>query len=168
MKKVQELLILLLLVISFNSFSQAKKSKFIHVEGKNLYTPNNEEFFIKGTNLGNWLNPEGYMFFFDGNASSFRLINQAFCEMVGEDFTAKFWQQFQKNYITREDIFYIKSTGMNTIRIPFHYKLFTDEDYMGETGENTDEWVEKFRITLEENNMGWTYWPYKKWFPKVE
>lgn len=26
--------------------------------------------------------------------------------------------------------------------------------YMGETGENTDEWVEKFRITLEENNIG--------------
>lgn len=25
----------------------------------------------------------------------------------------------------------IASTGANTIRLPFHYKLFTDEDYMG-------------------------------------
>lgn len=73
------------------------------------------------------------MFFFEGNASSYRLINQAFCEMVGEDFTAKFWKEFKKNYITKEDIFYIRSTGMNTLRIPFHYKLFTDEDFMGET-----------------------------------
>ena len=32
---------------------------------------------------------------------------------------------------TREDIHFIKSTGVNSIRLPFHYKLFTDEDYMG-------------------------------------
>lgn len=37
---------------------------------------------------------------------------------------------------------------------------------IGETGENTDEWVEKFRKTLEENNIGWTFWPYKKMVPK--
>ncbi|MBN1822608.1 MAG: glycoside hydrolase family 5 protein, partial [Prolixibacteraceae bacterium] len=78
----------------------------------------------------NWLNPEGYMFRFS-KASSARLIDQAFKEMVGPDFTNWFWREFKEKYITREDIRYIKSTGMNTIRIPFHYKLFTDEDYMG-------------------------------------
>ena len=64
-------------------------------------------------------------------ASSARLIDQAFREMVGPDFTDEFWKLFKDNYITREDIRYIKSTGMNSIRVPFHYKLFTDEDYMG-------------------------------------
>src|SRR5215831_12182287 len=34
--------------------------------------------------------------------------------------------------------------------------------YCGETGENDDEWVMNFRKTLEENNIGWHYWPYKK------
>ena len=33
--------------------------------------------------------------------------------------------------MTREDIRFIARTGANTIRVPFHYKLFTDEDYMG-------------------------------------
>lgn len=34
--------------------------------------------------------------------------------------------------------------------------------YCGETGENDDAWVEAFRKTLDENNIGWHYWPYKK------
>ncbi len=103
---------------------------FIKVEGQNLIAPDGKKFFIQGINLGNWLNPEGYMFGFK-KTSSARLINQAFCEMVGPDFTNQFWKQFKDNYITREDIRYIRKTGMNTIRMPFHYKLFTDEDYMG-------------------------------------
>ena len=38
-----------------------------------------------------------------------------------------------QNYPIREDIDFIASTGANTIRLPFNYKLFTDEDYMGLT-----------------------------------
>ena len=56
-----------------------------------------------------------------------------FCQLVGPDFTAEFWKAFKDNYITREDIQFIKNTGANTIRLPFHYKLFTDEDFMGLT-----------------------------------
>lgn len=105
---------------------------FIRVDGQNLVLPNGSKFLIKGTNLGNWLNPEGYMFGFNKSNSPGR-INQMFCEMVGPDFVAEFWRQFKDNYITRKDIEFIASTGANTIRLPFHYKLFTDEDYMGLT-----------------------------------
>lgn len=70
------------------------------------------------------------MFLFD-KVSSYRLIDQVFKEMVGEDVVNDFWKKFQENYITKEDIFYLKQTGINSIRIPFHYKLFTYEDYMG-------------------------------------
>lgn len=125
-------LLIILLLVSTSVFSQktTSKSKFITINGKDLIAPNGDKFFIQGTNLGNWLNPEGYMFYFE-KTSSYRLIDQAFKEMVGPEFTNQFWRDFQENYITREDIFYIKSTGMNSIRLPFHYKLFTSEDYMG-------------------------------------
>jgi aryl-phospho-beta-D-glucosidase BglC (GH1 family) len=105
---------------------------FIRVSGPDLIKPDGNKFFIKGTNPGNWLNPEGYMFGFNKTNSPER-INQMFCELVGPDFTAGFWKQFKDNYITREDIQFIASTGVNTIRLPFHYKLLTDEDYMGLT-----------------------------------
>lgn len=34
--------------------------------------------------------------------------------------------------------------------------------WMGESGENTDEWISSFRKLLEANNIGWCFWPYKK------
>lgn len=34
--------------------------------------------------------------------------------------------------------------------------------WMSESGENSDEWIEKFVHTLEKNEVGWCFWPYKK------
>ncbi len=34
--------------------------------------------------------------------------------------------------------------------------------WLGESGENTNEWINEFRIVLEKNNIGWCFWPYKK------
>jgi len=34
--------------------------------------------------------------------------------------------------------------------------------WMGESGENTDDWIAQFVKTLEKNNIGWAFWPYKK------
>ncbi|MDO4319589.1 MAG: glycoside hydrolase family 5 protein [Bacteroidales bacterium] len=107
---------------------------FVRVQGTDLIKPDGSKLFIRGTNLGNWLNPEGYMFGFS-KTNSPRFINDMFCQLVGEEFTAEFWKQFKDNYITRRDIEFIASTGANTIRLPFHYKLFTDEDYMGLTAD---------------------------------
>ena len=125
------LLFAVLCTIQASSLKSKNNEKpFLKVKGQDIVTPNGESFLIQGINLGNWLNPEGYMFLFK-DVSSYRLIDQAFREMVGPDFTDQFWKTFKDNYITREDIAYIKQTGMNSIRLPFHYKLFTDEDYMG-------------------------------------
>lgn len=105
---------------------------FVRIEGPDLIQPDGNKLLIRGTNLGNWLNPEGYMFGFN-KANSGRFINEMFCQLAGPDFTAAFWKKFKDNYITQKDIDFIASTGANTVRLPFHYKLFTNEDYMGLT-----------------------------------
>lgn len=110
------------------------REAFVRVDGQNLVAPDGSRLFIRGTNLGNWLNPEGYMFGFQRSTSP-RLINEMFCELAGDDFTASFWKTFKDNYITRADIEFIAAQGANTVRVPFHYKLFTDEDYMGLSSE---------------------------------
>lgn len=117
---------------SSQSEELAPAEAFVRIEGENLIQPDGSKLLIRGTNLGNWLNPEGYMFGFS-KTNSPRMINEMFCQLTGPDFTAQFWRQFKDNYITRKDIEFIASTGANTIRLPFHYKLFTDEDYMGLT-----------------------------------
>lgn len=107
-----------------------KTPDFLRVKGKDIVDSKGKKFFIKGTNLGNWVNPEGYMFGFK-KTNSYGMINDAFCQLVGPAEAAEFWKAFRDNYITADDIAFIASQGANTIRFPFHYKLFTDDPYMG-------------------------------------
>ena len=134
---------------------QKSSSSFVTIDGTTLVRPDGTPFLIKGTNLGNWLNPEGYMFGFS-RTNSPQMIDLMLRQLVGPDAAASFWKDFKDNYITEEDIAFIASTGANTIRLPFHYKLFTDEDYMGLTG-NQDgfarmdavvEWCRKYNLFL--------------------
>jgi hypothetical protein len=34
--------------------------------------------------------------------------------------------------------------------------------WLGESGENSNEWIGEFRQLLEDNDIGWCFWPYKK------
>ena len=119
-----------LIIIGVITSTAAEGKNFLRVQGHDIVDASGTKFYIKGTNTGNWLNPEGYMFGFS-KINSPRMINEAFCELVGPAEAAKFWQEFKDNYITRADFEFIASTGANTVRVPFHYKLFTSEDYMG-------------------------------------
>jgi hypothetical protein len=100
----------------------------VKVSGKKLIDANGNELLLRGINLGNWLNPEGYMFRFK-DVSSFRLIDNSVKELIGADEARKFWNSFRDNYITHEDIKFIKSTGLNHVRVPFNFKLFLIEDH---------------------------------------
>lgn len=111
----------------------AAVSGFVHVKGHDLVDEKGEKFFIRGTNLGHWLNPEGYMFAF-GKCNSPHMIDEMFKQLVGPEETRKFWKAFKENYITEKDIAFIAKTGANTVRLPLNYKLFTDEDYLDHTG----------------------------------
>ena len=111
------------------------QQKFISVSGRQILGPDGKNFLIRGTNLGNWLVPEGYMFKFE-KTNSPRLINETFLELIGPDKTRDFWRKYLDSYITRADIHYLKSIGVNTIRIPFNYRLFTEEDYLGGRGKS--------------------------------
>lgn len=120
------LVVLLVVMLSSNTFPQ--ENNFVKVNGKEIIAPDGRPILLKGINLGNWLNPEGYMFKFK-NVNSFRLIDNTIKELIGADEAGKFWKTFRDNYITKEDISFIKSTGFNHIRVPFNFKLFLVEDH---------------------------------------
>ena len=104
---------------------------FIKTKGTLLVDGNGKSIILKGTNLGHWLVPEGYMFKME-QVNSPRKIDELLYELVGPDSLQVFWKGFLDNYITHDDIKYLKSIGCNHIRLPFHYKMFTDDLYMGE------------------------------------
>lgn len=123
-------ILILLLVISFNFSTEnlnANGTKmFFTVQGKEILDPDGKPILLKGINLGNWLVPEGYMFHFK-KINSPRLIYDFFNVLIGETEANRFWENFRENYITKEDIHFIKSLGFNSVRIPFNYRLFITE-----------------------------------------
>ncbi len=134
MKKISLYLTFLLFLLSA-IIAKAQTGGFISTSGKEIIGPDKKPFLIRGTNLGNWLVPEGYMFKFK-SVNSPRLINEAFLELFGPEETKIFWQKFQDTYITAADIHFLKASGMNSIRIPFNYRIFTNENYCGQNNPN--------------------------------
>jgi len=119
--------ILIFIVVIFSGGLIYSQTEFVSVKGKEIIDPSGNRLLLKGINLGNWLVPEGYMFKFEYAASP-RLIYELFNQMTGPDESKKFWKQFRDNYITQEDIKFIKQSGFNSVRIPFNYKLFVIDD----------------------------------------
>src|ERR1041384_4239634 len=112
--------VLLALSLPFTSLGQ---SKFVTRRGKEFISPDGKPLLLRGINLGNWLLPEGYMFKFK-TANSPRMIQSVVNELLGEDEARRFWKTFRENYITREDIKFIKQSGFNSVRVPFSYSAF--------------------------------------------
>lgn len=115
--------------------AEAQENAFAYTKGTQIMYPDGKVFLMRGTNLGNWLVPEGYMFKFK-NVNSPRLINETLSELIGPSATDSFWKAYLNHYITAADIHYLKAIGMNSIRVPFNYRLFTNEPYLGESNSN--------------------------------
>ena len=61
------LLFCLLLFVRSQLFAQ---HGFVHTSGADVIDGNGKPLMLRGTNIGNWLEPEGYMFHFDGGPQS--------------------------------------------------------------------------------------------------
>ena len=105
----------------------AESNKFVHTTGKDILTPTGEKLLLRGINLGNWLEPEGYMFLFESGPVAPREIEEFFEELVGPDEAQQFWMQYRRNFIARADIQFLHKCGFNSVRIPLHYKFFLSD-----------------------------------------
>jgi endoglucanase len=115
----------LLLVFAVPSAVSAR-AKFVTVRGREFVAPDGRVLLLKGINLGNWLLPEGYMFKFK-SANSPRRIEAVLNQLVGETEARRFWKTYLDNYVTADDIRFIKRAGFNSVRVPFNYRLFVNE-----------------------------------------
>ncbi len=106
----------------------AQPSGYVTTRGKEIVDPHGEPLLLRGINLGNWLVPEGYMFKFE-EATSPRLINGVISELIGAEGARRFWEKFRASYVTRDDIRLIRRLGLNSVRVPFDWRLFGSDDH---------------------------------------
>lgn len=118
----------LLLAISSTLSAQGG---FVSTHGRDLIAPDGTVLHLKGTNLGNWLEPEGYMFQLEGGPQSPREIEDLVNELIGPEEATQFWIRYRDAYITEDDIRFLHQAGLNSIRIPMHSKYFVPGDDEG-------------------------------------
>jgi endoglucanase len=114
--------------------SSVAHAQFVHTEGKEIVDATGKPLLLRGTNLGNWLVPEGYMWHLnEGGPESPREIEALITELIGPQRAHEFWHTYRQNYVTQADIHLIKQCGFNSIRVPLHYKFFETDDSEGFT-----------------------------------
>ncbi len=104
---------------------------FVHTSGANVVDGDGKPLMLRGTNIGNWLEPEGYMFHFDGGPQSPSEIEALTEELIGPQKSEAFWKQWRETYITEADIDRIRAMGFNSVRLPFHWKFFDADNAEG-------------------------------------
>jgi endoglucanase len=120
---------------------------FVHTFGANVVDGDGKPLMLRGTNIGNWLEPEGYMFHFDGGPQSPSEIEALTRELIGPQKSEAFWKQWRETYITEADIDRIHAMGFNSVRVPFHWKFFDADNAEGfRVVDRLVQWARKDRV----------------------
>ena len=101
------------------------ESGFLHASGTKIIDANGKEIILKGIGLGGWMLQEGYML---GTSGTQHEIRQYFEEMAGVEATDKFYTDWLKYFVAKEDVELMAKWGYNSIRLPMHYNLFFDKE----------------------------------------
>lgn len=121
MQRISMLLIIVLALAIPRGYS------FLKTSGKQIVDENGRQVILRGFGLGGWLVPEGYQLHVPGYGSP-SSIQKMIVELIGEDNAAEFYRVYTQNYVAAEDIRTIASWGVNSIRLPFNYRLLSPEN----------------------------------------
>ena len=119
-----------LLLLSLIAVPCRAQNDFVEVRGRDFVTHDGQVLKLRGVNLGFWLEPEAYPMGIKTDYRPSEFFN-LIANMVGPDEARSFWRDYKDNFITHDDICYIKKLGLNSVRLPFDYRLFSDEYYLG-------------------------------------
>jgi endoglucanase len=98
-------------------------SGFVRVRGRDFYL-DDQKIILSGYGIGSWLNLEHFMIGIPGTDSQ---IRTAIVNSYGAEKADRFWQKYYRAIIDKEDFEFLKSLGINTLRIPFNYRLFESD-----------------------------------------
>ena len=118
----------LLIALFLLTLITPSSAQFAHTDHRQIVDASGKPLLIRATNLGNWLVPEGYMWQLQNGPQSPSEIRALVLELLGPEGSMDFWKKYRENYVTREDIGFLKRAGFNAIRVPLHYELFETDD----------------------------------------
>ncbi len=112
----------------------------VHLENGSL-KQGTSQITLKGVNFGSWVNIENFMI---GLPAIDSAIRAAFQRHFGPDTTEAFFRCYADNFITEEDVRFVKECGFNLIRLPFNYHYFEDDQRPFEYKEQGFTYIDRF------------------------
>ncbi len=107
---------------------------FVKTDGENLLDGSGKPFGLTGTNLGGWLVQESWLSPTDIGREYGQidmLIELA--NRFGKEDAEKLIAAYEDNWVTEKDFEFVKSLGMNCVRLPFTYMNIYDAVQYDET-----------------------------------
>ncbi|KAK9234150.1 glycoside hydrolase superfamily [Lipomyces kononenkoae] len=100
-------------------------SEILHVaEGTKIVDGSGNEVVLRGTSLGGWMMMENFMNGFPGREMQ---IRKAIRNVLGQEKSDFFFDKFLEYFFTDEDAVFLKSLGLNSLRVPFNYRHLEDD-----------------------------------------
>jgi len=107
----------------------AQAEGFLRAQGRKVVDGRGHPILLRGVGLGNWLLPEGYMFYFyRPMADRPRRMEAMVADLIGPEKAAAFWKTYYDRYITEDDIHVIAEAGFNSVRPALNARLFMSEE----------------------------------------
>jgi aryl-phospho-beta-D-glucosidase BglC (GH1 family) len=97
----------------------------LKTNGKYIVDETGKRCFIRGFNLGTWLNLEHFMTGFPGAEQQLRRF---FSQYAGVEKAQYFFDGYINAFVQEDDIKYLKSIGCTGLRVPFNYRHFEDDE----------------------------------------
>lgn len=99
------------------------RNDFVQISGEN-FVINQKNILLRGYILGSWMNLEHFMIGMPGTHS---MIQDAFASVYGTEQANEFFDTLMNEVVAEADIAFLKKMGTNTVRIPFGYHYFIND-----------------------------------------
>ena len=99
-------------------------SAWLTVAGDTLVDAKGRPVRLAGVGLGGWLNMENFITGYPFTESAMR---DALRRTLGEEGYARFFDRFLTAFFDEADARFLASIGLNSVRVPFHYRIFEDD-----------------------------------------
>jgi aryl-phospho-beta-D-glucosidase BglC (GH1 family) len=101
-----------------------KDPAFLKTERMQIQNQAGQAVILRGVGLGGWMNMENFVAGYPTTESDFR---RTVARALGKEKAGYFFDRYLECFFTEADAQFIRSLGLNTVRLPFNYRHFEDD-----------------------------------------
>jgi endoglucanase len=101
-----------------------KQKELLSIRGRGLVNQAGETVVLRGFGLGGWMNMENFITGYPANEEAMR---EALHSVFGPERYERFFDRFLQGFFGAGDAAFVRSLGLNLVRLPVNYRHFEDD-----------------------------------------